>query len=463
MNGRRQPPSQVSTRDQGPSGALAERTFGVLCLVGSGASAPDGARVVRLDRRLEIGRGLPALSASQWRLADETVSRRHATIATDGGQWVVSDLGSHNGTVVDRAVVRSGSARLLDGALLVIGAHAALFRLMTEFQLKAVEADQERPVGPLATGSPVLAVTLARLRALASHSRPLLFSGETGTGKEVYARAAHELSGRSGPFVAINCASFQRDLIESELFGYKRGSHSQATEDSPGIIASAEGGTLFLDEIGEMPHSCQTKLLRFLEDKTYFGVGWRRPRRADVRIMAATQAPHQTLREDILGRLGSEPLLLPPLRRRIEDLGCLAHHFLAAGPVRRFDRATFLAMCHHPWSRNVRALQAAVIDAALVAAARGADEVALRDLPEEVRLSRLGELASDEAEPDVPAAPEGRRRRPRPAPGQDELRQLLREHRGDVPALARALDRHREQVWRWCKIFGLDPHDFHDG
>jgi transcriptional regulator with PAS, ATPase and Fis domain len=471
---------QLSTKDHAQGVTMGERAVAVLCLAGSGAGPPEGARVVRLGGAFEIGRGDPALSSERWRLADDTVSRRHARIVAEGGRWTLADLGSHNGTLVDRALVKGAGAPLGDGAVVVVGAQVAVFRLVSQDQLAALEAEQDRPLGPLGTASPALALTVRRLRALADCDRPLLISGETGTGKEVYARAVHALSGRRGPFLAVNCAAFQRELLESELFGYRRGSHSQATEDSPGIVAAAEGGTLLLDEIGEMPPELQAKLLRFLQDKTFFGVGWLRPRRADVRILGATQSPQDSLRPDVLGRFGAEPFLLPPLRRRIEDVGVLAHHFLAAaagaraGVPARFERRAFLALCHHAWARNVRELEAAVGDAALVAAQRGDEAITLRDLPEHVRQSRLGDTGSDDGAPDpegsaptpaglrTPAKSPGTnaRRKPRPPPTRAELERLLRDHRGDIPALARALDRHREQVWRWCKSFGLDPREF---
>jgi DNA-binding NtrC family response regulator len=455
----------LSTRDPAPSASPAERMLGVLCLLGSGAEPPPSPRLTVVDRHFVIGRDDPALSPEGWAVPDETVSRRHAVIEAEGGGWVLHDLGSRNGTLVDHALVKGGRAALADGALLGIGAHLALFRSMSEEQLRAVTADQERPLGPLPTASPALASTVRRLRALAPTDSSLLLSGETGTGKEVYARAVHALSGRSGPFVPVNCASLQRDLLESELFGYKRGSHSQATADHPGIVSMAEGGTLFLDEIGEMPQDLQARLLRFLQDRTYYGLGWLHARRADVRVIAATQEPRQSLRADVLGRFGAEPFLLPPLRSRAEDVGPLSHHFLAAvalsGAPRRFERQAFLALCRRPWPRNVRELQAVVTESVVVAAGRGASQVALRDLPGQLG----GRLPEDGSSPEalVDPAEQARtpsRRKPRPPPTREQFVRLLKDSGGDVPTVARTLDRHREQIWRWCKSFGIDPQDF---
>jgi transcriptional regulator with PAS, ATPase and Fis domain len=450
-----------STQDQTSPASRAASSVAVLCLVGSASHPPPRSRVARLGPRLAIGRGDPLLTPDLWQMADETVSRRHAVISSQGGAWSIADLGSHNGTVVDRALLRSRSTALIDGAVVAIGSHAAVFRLMSEHQLSAVESEQESPLAPLPTASPILAVTARRLAGLAGSDRPLLLAGETGTGKEVYARAVHRWSGRAGPFFAVNCAELQGSLLESELFGYRRGSHSQASEDKPGLVSSAERGTLLLDEIGEMPQPLQAKLLRFIQDRSYLGLGWLRAQRADVRIIAATQDPHLSLRPDVLARFGAEPFVLPPLRRRVEDIGVLGHHFLAASPtgIRTFARTAFLALCHHPWTLNVRELESSVAEAALLAAARGARQVGLSDLPGEV--SRSAPATDNDAA--APATIETQRRRsPRPAPGRDEMVRLLAENGGDIPALARALDRRRELVWRWCRLLGLDPGQFRD-
>ena len=245
---------------------------------------------------------------------------RHARIVR-GGCFLPEDAGSRNGTWLSGAILRGERIRLTSGSLIVLGEVGVVRRLSAD-EISAVEIDQARPLGPVATASGALATVLRRMRILAPNDRPVLLAGETGTGKEVYARAIHGLSGRKGAFVAVNCASLHGDLLESHLFGYKRGSHSQAVEDSPGILSTAEHGTLFLDEIGEMDPTLQTRLLRFLQDRTFFGLGATRARQADVRIIAATQSPRLSLREDILGRLGAEALALPPLRKRMEDFAC---------------------------------------------------------------------------------------------------------------------------------------------
>jgi transcriptional regulator with PAS, ATPase and Fis domain len=178
-----------------------------------------------------------------------------------------------------------------------------------------------------------MATEIRRLRRLARAGNEILLSGETGVGKEVYAKAVHRASGRPGRFVALNCAAIPTELVESEMFGFARGAHSQAAASKPGLIEEAEQGTLFLDEIGDMPGPAQAKLLRFLQEHTYVPLGGREARRMDVRIVAATSslapgAHAHGLRRDLLARFGAEPVVLPPMRERREDVGALARHFL---------------------------------------------------------------------------------------------------------------------------------------
>jgi transcriptional regulator with PAS, ATPase and Fis domain len=458
---------ELTTQDQVFRRPPGEVELGIWMVLGplDGREVPW--QMICLERELLIGRGQPALSPQAWQIDDSTVSRRHAVVRPESGGFVLEDAGSRNGTWLNGTILRGERTRLPNGALVILGAEVAAFRRMTEEQLAAVSAEQERPLGPVATASPTLAAALRRLRILAGTDRPVLLAGETGTGKEVYARAVHEHSGRRGPFMALNCASFNRELFESHLFGYKRGSHSQASEDHPGVLASAEGGTVFLDEIGEMDLTVQTKLLRFLQDKTFLGLGWTRPRRADVRIIAATQSPQTTLRKDILGRLGADPVVLPALRRRREDLPALCRHFLRRLPpeqgVRGLDRSAGIAFCLYSWPRNIRELEATIAEGALSAAERGSARIDLQDLPGRLReLLRMPPTDSEDSgpersRPDV-APPAARRERP----SRSELEELLREHRGHVPAVARQLERRRELVWRWCRLDGIDPTAFRD-
>src|SRR5262249_54949685 len=144
------------------------------------------------------------------------------------------------------------------------------------------------PFGPIPLLSPVMVPVLDKLRRLAVGNGEILLVGETGVGKEVYARAVHEASGRTGRFVAVNCAAIPQERVETELFGYVRGAHSQARENKTGLVEEADGGTLFLDEIGEMSPYLQAKLLRFAQDRLLTPIGGTQPRHIDARILAAT-------------------------------------------------------------------------------------------------------------------------------------------------------------------------------
>ena len=274
--------------------------------------------------------------------------------------------------------------RLRDGALLFFGNHVAVFRMVSQIELEAIKAELVAPFGPVATASPALAVACDRLRRLAASDGELLILGETGAGKEVYARAVHQASGRKGRFVAINCAAIPRELVESELFGYRQGAHSTAHQAKAGLIEEAEGGTLFLDEIGEMTPEAQIKILRFLQDRELTPLGSTRPRQMDVRIVAATNRTAagpgkgpSGLRDDIVGRLGAAPIHLPPLRNRVEDLGVLAAHFLGrASSSAKFEQPAFRALALHGWPLNVRELEKIISTAAVLTGSGKADRAA---------------------------------------------------------------------------------------
>ncbi len=214
------------------------------------------------------------------------------------------------------------------------------------------------------------------VRALVARVAPtdatVLVSGESGTGKEPVAQSIHAQSNRSeGPFLAVNCGAIPATLIESELFGYERGSFTGATRSHAGVFERASGGTLFLDEVSEMPNEMQTRLLRFLETRRFFRVGGAREMDTDVRIVAATNrcpiraAQDGVLREDLLYRLAVFPIEIPPLRERGEDVVMLANHFLDAlnrhgGTQRTFASSALDLLIRHPWPGNVRELKNAV-------------------------------------------------------------------------------------------------------
>ena len=348
----------------------------------------------------------------------------------------------------------------MEGDVILVGRQAAVFRWLTPEHTRAIAEELNRPFGPTRAIAPAMALLLQRLRRLAPSREEVLLTGETGVGKEVYAQALHAASGRRGPFLAINCAALPVELVESELFGYARGAHSQATESRAGLLARAEGGTLFLDEIGDMPPAAQAKLLRFLQTRSYHPLGAATPRTLDVRVLAATTRSQidesgQGLRPDLAGRLGAEPLVIPPLRQRTEDIGALIGFFLGGGP-KQLEGAAFAALLTHTWPQNVRELEKVVRQAALFAESE--DVIRLEHLP--LRL-RERDAAAGTGDAREPALPEGRRRR-RPMPDRDELVKLLERYRGNVAEVARHLDRHWGVVQRSLSKHRIDAAAYRD-
>ena len=393
--------------------------------------------------RRELSSGEPGQSTLI--LADRMVSSQHLAISPGPGEgsFELTDLSSSNGTVVDGEAVES-SVKLREGSIVFAGSHVLVFRRVTPAELAAMQAELTNPLAPVATVNPELALVCKKLRVLAEAGEEVLLTGETGVGKEVYAKAIHRVSGRKGRFVAVNCAAIPRELVESELFGYARGAHSQAAVAKPGIIEEAEGGTLFLDEIGEMAPGLQTKLLRFTQDRLLVPVGGVHPRRIETRIVAATSRtgpPTESggLRADLAQRLGAEPIRIPPLRERIEDLGALAA-YLIGDRSKPFELAAFQSLCLYAWPGNVREL-GKVLTAA-EALARGEEQIGFDHLPATISAAPRLRSASG-------------RRKARPPPTAAEIEALLRRFRGNMMRVARELDRKPALVYRWAKKFGL--------
>ena len=406
---------------------------------------------LRVDGRLMVGRGrLPDGAvhdpdAKVISLSDRLLSRQHLRIQTRAGGYEVADLGSTNGLTVDGQPVDKPRA-LSDGSIVLFGNHAGVFRRASAAELAALDEERARPLGPVVTMSPSFASTLAKLRRLAVTDADLLFVGETGAGKEVYSRAVHAASGRKGPFLAINCAAIPAELVESELYGYVRGAHSTAMQAKAGLIEQADGGTLLLDEIGDMRPALQGKIFRFLQDRLLLPLGATTPRPVDVRVLAATSKFGDAVRPDLRARLGSDPIEIPPLRERVEDIAALAAHF-GGDALRRLEPAAFRALHLYAWPLNVRELASAITRAVAIA---GGEPVALEHLPKAV-------AAALER-----GAPIAARRRYRTAPSKAELEALLRDQQGNVAAVAKSLDRQWSVVKKWLRRYKLRADQFRD-
>jgi len=227
--------------------------------------------------------------------------------------------------------------------------------------------------------SPALLAEIEKVPAVARCDASVLIAGETGTGKEMFARAIHYLSPRSGrPFIAVNCGAIPVDLLENELFGHESGAFTGASSSQSGLVDAADGGTLFLDEIDCLPLLAQVKLLRFLQDKEYRPLGSRKVCRADIRVIAASNVNFEEavqsgrFRSDLYYRLNVAQLVLPPLRQRKEDIPLLARHFLSkycaefAKPAKVLPLAALQKLLAYEWPGNVRELENVIARAVML-------------------------------------------------------------------------------------------------
>ena len=310
---------------------------------------------------------------------------------------------------------------------------------------------------------------------IAPTDKPVLISGETGTGKEVVAKAVCQASPLAAkPFVTINCAALPEQLVESELFGHQKGSFTGATSDKPGLFEVADGGTMFIDELGEMPLSLQPKLLRVLEDGSMRRIGSHKERKVHVRIIAATNrnlaeyVKAGKFREDLFYRVNVLPIQLPPLRERAGDIDLLVDHFLQK--PWHMDAEARQAMNNYSWPGNVREL-INVIQRAMILA--DGNEITLDDLPRE--LSNAGvssgstsgtlSTAVRHSSSDAPASPGDRL----DDIARSHILDVLKKHNGNKAQAARTLGIHRRKLYRLLERFhehipgdAHKPHESHE-
>ena len=322
--------------------------------------------------------------------------------------------------------------------------------------------------------SPALTQLLHELRVVASSALPVLLLGETGVGKELFARWLHRHSPRHGkPLVHVNCAALPETLAESELFGHVRGAFSGAMADRPGRIEAAEGGTLFLDEVGELPLAVQAKLLRTLQNGEIQRLGADRPRRVDVRVLAATNRPLReqvasgAFRADLYHRLSVYPVPIPPLRERGADTLLLAGRFLELNRARlglrslRLSAAAQAALQRYPWPGNVRELEHVISRAALKALSRGAGrndivtlEPALLDLDADLHGTSAAPQPAQAAS-DASHAAEGPLRDAVDTCQRNAIRAALARHDGNWARAARALEVDASNLHKLARRLGL--------
>jgi two-component system response regulator GlrR len=304
---------------------------------------------------------------------------------------------------------------------------------------------------------------VARLPALARSNRPILITGETGTGKELCARALHHLGRRRDfPFIPVDCGALPEHLFENELFGHERGAFTDAHRQQKGLISLAQGGTLFLDEVDSLSPVAQVKLLRFLQDRVYRPLGAERFERADVNVVAATNQDLEVLvrenrfRPDLFFRLGVLRLHLVPLRDRPEDIPLLAQHFLEAlcieegTPLKMYAPATLAVLARMPWPGNVRELSNVVQSAFVAAEGR-------QILPGHVNSGYVAASATASEQPTETRAFRAARARAIEMFERQFVSETLRAHQGNITQAARAAQQDRRAFGRLVKRHKIDP------
>jgi DNA-binding NtrC family response regulator len=324
-------------------------------------------------------------------------------------------------------------------------------QLARQVDLLQRQVDPPGSLGALIGTSPAMQRVKDLIPRAAAAGGAVLITGETGTGKELVARAIHTISARGSlPFVALNCAALNESLLENELFGHARGAFTGAAGPRAGLIEHATGGTLFLDEIGTMPRSLQAKLLRALESGEVRRIGENETRRVDVRFLAATNLDIQSaidngdFRTDLFYRLNVHRIHLAPLRERGGDIGILIEHFIqrfGAGVVTGCTPAATQVLMAYTYPGNIRQLQHVVQRA--VAVARG-ELIDLDDLPEELLAPKI-----------APAVSEGSVAAARERAEREMIVATLAKNNGEVSAAAREMQVSRTTMWRLMKKHGI--------
>jgi len=400
-------------------------------------------------------------------LTDDTVSRTHCEIVRDAKGYLVRDLGSTNGTMLDGAEVKE--AYLKPGAVLTVGKIELRLRPFAErIELLPSERDS---FGEVVGRSLCMREIFGLCERLAPTDVSVLLGGETGTGKDVLARAIHQHSARKkSALIVVDCGAVVGSLIESELFGHEKGAFTGASQQRAGAFELAHGGTIFLDEVGELPLDLQPKLLRVLETHTFRRVGGNKEIKVDIRVIAASKRNLQLevergkFREDLYFRLAVVTMDLPALRERREDIAAIARNLLlriddkaaqGTSPL-TLDAQVLDALSGHDWPGNVRELRNVLERAAYLSRAQGLTTLALNALPVAQRSSREG----SHAEPSHVSFSPGESYRDTRTRFEDKFEKdyvtwLLDRHEGNISAAAREADMDRKYLHKLAKKHDL--------
>lgn len=442
-----------------PRGASPVATNAILESISDGVFTVDPEwRVLSFNRAAELITGISREEAIGQRCSDvfrasmceSDCALRHTmksgAAIVNKATFIINASGKRVPISVSTALLRDEQGTVVGGA--------ETFRDLSIIEELRTQVRSRFQAGDIISRSSSMRRLLEVLPRVADSESTVLLQGETGTGKELLARAIHGLSPRrDGPFVAVNCGALPDSLLESELFGYKAGAFTGATKDKPGRFALARGGTLLLDEIGEVSPALQVRLLRVLQEKQYEPLGATRTEEADVRVIAATNRDLAALvdsgafRQDIYYRINVMRLELPPLRRRREDIPLLVQHFVDAFSALQNKRVTGVSadvlgvLTAHDYPGNVRELQN-IIEHAFVLLPEG--QIELEHLPLEL-VPLAGQQGEGQTLIETMRASEGR-----------AIREAIVRNGGNRQAAARELGLHKSTLFRKVQQLGID-------
>lgn len=361
--------------------------------------------------------------------------------------YIINAAGKRVPITVSTAVLKDECGEVIGGA--------ETFRDMSEVEALRSELKEHYSIGSFVSRSSSMAALIDLAKAVAGSPSSALLEGETGTGKEVLARAIHLMSDRAAePFIAINCGALPDSLLESELFGYKKGAFTGADKDKPGRFALAGRGTIFLDEIGEISAALQVRLLRVLQERSYEPLGATASEKLGARIIAATHrnlsqmVEEGTFRADLFYRINVVALKIPPLRRRKEDIPLLAEHFidklnrLQKRHVPGISPESYSPLMEHDWPGNVRELENLIERAFILC---GNNQIEPLHLPDELTLSKAADSIKDCETIDSYRNNSER----------SLIRRVLKEEEYSIQAAAKRLNIHKTTLYRKIKRLNL--------
>lgn len=429
-------------------GLLVVSPEGVIVAVNPAAEALTGYSAAEL-----VGRSCRVLECTGCEIYGRGPGEKWCRLFQDGivkaKTCLITDKGRRSVDVVKNATVMRDPEGRIIGAVETLSDISEIVRQQEEIRALRRTVDPADGYMGILGRSPQMQRLFEMIETVAASEAPVVIYGQSGTGKELVARAVHQASPRAAkPFIKVNCAALNENLLESELFGHVRGAFTGANAHRIGRFEAADGGSIFLDEIGDLPLATQVKLLRVLEEKEIERVGDHTPIRVNVRVISATHKNLEQLigrgefREDLYFRINVLPLSIPPLRERPDDLALIIRHFIerhnAAGGknIRGLSPEAAQRLADYPWPGNVRELRNA-IDYALVLCPGG--EIEPAHLPPRI-------LAGDACPPPPAAASE-----------REELIAALKQVGGNQSAAARLLGVSRVTVWKRMKKYGLRP------